>query len=129
MVDSASLHQNFIGRLGRSGAEPDAHQQRALNACTELVHRLDQRSAGSASRRLWDLIPLRWLRRKPANGVTGLYLWGSVGRGKTLMMDTLLEALPPKTWRRVHFHRFMLEIHDGLRRLKDEKDPLRRISR
>ena len=93
MVDSASLQQNFIGRLGRSGAEPDAHQQRALNACTELVQRIDRSLAESAASRLWGLIPLRWLRRKPANGVTGLYLWGSVGRGKTLMMDTLLEAL------------------------------------
>jgi len=129
VVDSASLQQNFIGRLGRSGAEPDAHQHRALTACTELVQRIDRSLAESAASRLWGLIPLRWLRRKPANGFTGLYLWGSVGRGKTLMMDTLLEALPPKTWRRVHFHRFMLEIHDGLRRLKDEKDPLRRISR
>ena len=43
-------------------------------------------------------------------------------------MDTLLDALPARTCRRVHFHRFMLEIHDGLRRRREETDPLRRIS-
>lgn len=129
MVDSDSLNENFIGRLGRSGAEPDDHQQRALDACAELARRLSQRLAESASRGLWGLISLQRLRKDPGNAVAGLYLWGSVGRGKTLMMDTLLDALPAETWRRVHFHRFMLEIHDRLRRLKEEKDPLRRISR
>ncbi len=71
----------------------------------------------------------RRLRRQPVFGEKGIYLWGSVGRGKTLMMDALLEALPKTQWRRVHFHRFMLEIHEKLRCRRSQTDPLARIGR
>lgn len=70
----------------------------------------------------------RLLGRRPTT-VSGLYLWGGVGRGKTFLMDHFYTALPFAEKRRVHFHRFMQDIHAQLRALPKSPDPLSIIAR
>ncbi len=61
---------------------------------------------------------------KSIEPVKGLYFWGGVGRGKTHLMDLFYEALPFEKKMRIHFHRFMREVHQSLTRLQGKKDPL-----
>jgi cell division protein ZapE len=58
----------------------------------------------------------------------GLYLWGGVGRGKTFLVDLFYEHLPLAQKRRVHFHRFMGEVHARIRDLGERSDPLAEIA-
>jgi cell division protein ZapE len=92
-----------LDRLVRTGAlQPDARQAEAARLLDEIAGGLTARSGVlSALRR----------RRKP---VKGLYLHGSVGRGKTLLMDLFFEAVPIAGKRRVHFHEFMDEVHAAI---------------
>jgi len=56
--------------------------------------------------------------------VHGIYLWGGVGRGKTLLCDMFFANLPTNKKKRVHFHRFMQTVHDQLGQIKQEESPL-----
>ncbi len=61
--------------------------------------------------------------------VKGLYIWGSVGTGKTFMMDCFYRSLPPSICKmRLHFHAFMASVHQALRRHQGEKNPLEAVA-
>jgi cell division protein ZapE len=64
-------------------------------------------------------------KREP---VVGLYFWGGVGRGKTYLMDNFYESLPFQSKMRAHFHRFMRRVHEELKTLKGEKNPLEKVA-
>lgn len=72
----------------------------------------------------------RWV--KPTDdtvtGIKGLYLWGGVGRGKTHLCDLFFDEVPFSDKTRLHFHRFMQQIHDDLRNLEGVDHPLSRIA-
>jgi cell division protein ZapE len=60
------------------------------------------------------------------DGPTGVYLWGGVGRGKSMLMDLAFAHIDVQPKRRVHFHEFMLETHARLKRMRErhEGDPI-----
>ena len=60
--------------------------------------------------------------------VRGLYMWGGVGRGKTWLMDMFFQSLPSERKLRLHFHRFMLRVHEELAELQGQIDPLEVIA-
>ncbi|MCQ4270774.1 cell division protein ZapE [Pseudomonas kuykendallii] len=62
--------------------------------------------------------------KKRQGPIKGLYFWGGVGRGKTYLVDTFFDALPFKEKTRTHFHRFMKRVHEEMKTLKGEKNPL-----
>ena len=96
---------------------PDPEQAAAAQRLDHLQRQLERPATASVLDRL------RGRKPDPARGV---YLWGGVGRGKSMLMDLLFAqtAIPGK--RRVHFHAFMLEVHDLLReaRKSETGDPI-----
>ncbi len=86
-------------------------------AQTVLVRRFDALAARLGEHQMAQKSSaLGWLfgRRSPPVAPKGLYVWGSVGRGKTMLMDLFFEALPVRRKRRVHFHSFMSDVHDRI---------------
>lgn len=99
----------------------DPAQRQVLQQLDRIDRELRRRHPGTVLQRL------RRLLRAP-KPVRGLYLWGGVGRGKTFLIDLLFEQLPIADKRRVHFHRFMTEVHGALRQLKRQPDPLAAVA-
>jgi cell division protein ZapE len=105
----------------------------ALVAAGELRPDPEQRAAAKRLQRLQDElvatrepVALARLFGKGVQRVRGVYLWGGVGRGKSMLMDLFVETLPVRRKRRVHFHAFMLEVDRLLRdeRQKEAGDPI-----
>ena len=65
-----------------------------------------------------------------SNDLAGVYLWGGVGRGKSMLMDLAFVHIDIRPKRRVHFHEFMLETHHRLRkaREREEGDPIEPVA-
>jgi cell division protein ZapE len=114
-----------------------AERYRALVAAGELKPDRDQEKAAAALDRLADELkprkasPLARLMGKAPPAPRGVYLWGGVGRGKSMLMDLAFAAIEAQPKRRVHFHEFMLEVHERLRaeRAKEEGDPIPPVAR
>jgi cell division protein ZapE len=70
------------------------------------------------------------LLRQSGDGPAGVYLWGGVGRGKSMLMDLASAHIDVAPKRRVHFNEFMLEVHSRLRkaREKEEGDPIEPVA-
>ncbi|WP_226563763.1 cell division protein ZapE [Shewanella chilikensis] len=62
------------------------------------------------------------------NKVPGLYLWGDVGRGKTMLMDLFFNAVEGQPKLRLHFHHFMARVHRDLNRISGTREPLDQIA-
>lgn len=99
----AALKERYEGLVASGEIERDGAQQ-------AVVARLSALEAALAQRRLARKTAFRLGRRTPWP-TKGLYIFGEVGRGKTLLMDLFFAASPLPRKRRVHFHEFMLDVH------------------
>jgi cell division protein ZapE len=108
----------------RADFQADSEQLRVLEELQRLFEELEdyrQYRAGKINRLVTNL----GAGRKPPRGI---YIWGGVGRGKSLMMDAFFKVSRHRRKRRVHFHEFMREIHARMRALSGQEDPLDAIS-
>ncbi len=95
------LQQKYDALLALKGWRADAEQRKAVKALGRLLRELK--------------IKKSWWPFGRKETPKGVYLYGGVGRGKSMLMDLFFDQLPAKMLkRRVHFHQFMIETHDWL---------------
>ncbi|MGP0093537.1 MAG: cell division protein ZapE [Xanthobacteraceae bacterium] len=101
-----SLSTRYAALLAAGAIERDPAQEAMVESLSALAQRLaEHRLARKAS-------SLGWLfGRRPAAPIKGLYIYGEVGRGKTMLMDLFFETSPITRKRRAHFHEFMANVH------------------
>jgi cell division protein ZapE len=107
--------------LLRPEFSPDSAQQRAVEKLQLLYEQLIAKQQQNMG--LFDRLSRRLFSRSVVP-VTGLYFWGGVGPGKTYLMDNFYESLPFEQKMRAHFYRFMKRVHQELKTLDREKNPL-----
>ncbi len=104
--------------LRRSGTlEPDPVQELAAEKLQSLHHALHGHTPSSGNSGWKARFGLSRRREDPPQG---LYIYGGVGRGKSMLMDLLFETAPVERKRRVHFHAFMVEVHDAIHRWRKQ---------
>ena len=120
MTESSGPLQWYRAFSERPDFEPDPEQQRAIERLQALHDEL------MAFKRYRQTLLARTFGSRPPP--RGLYLHGAVGRGKSVMMDGFFSTLPYRRKRRVHFHEFMAGVHERMRHIHDEEDPLKRVA-
>jgi cell division protein ZapE len=100
---TSALEAAYEGRLQRGEIRPDPAQAAGLGSLARLEADL---AAVQPTRRVGSLF-----RKAQPVSQRGVYLWGPVGRGKSMLMDLFFETVPTAAKRRTHFHVFMGEIH------------------
>lgn len=97
----------------------DEAQWQALQQLAALADQIDSQQAASS-----------YMPHKPKhNPLQGLYIYGPVGRGKTMLMDLFYQELSSTQKIRQHFHHFMARVHQELHQLSGQPDPLQRIAK
>jgi cell division protein ZapE len=120
------LMQRYARELAAKGYEGDVAQRRAV----ERLDVLRTRVLAEARLASWRRLAARWRRGvRLGDDPRGAYLWGAVGRGKTWLMDLFYDSLGSLPRRRVHFHRFMRDVHALLRELPSQRSPLEAVAR
>ncbi len=102
---------------------PDPMQALAAEKLQSLFLALrgyEPRTGSGDWRKAWQA-RLGLARREQQAAPQGLYLYGSVGTGKSMLMDIFFDTAPVVRKRRVHFHSFMAEVHARLHRLRQDK--------
>lgn len=120
--DIQSTTHPCAGALCRTMASVNTIYERRV-ADGELTEDASQRSVLAEFERIQNSLenaPKRGLFRRAPEPPKGLYLWGGVGRGKSMLMDLFVEALDDIPVRRVHFHAFMQEIHTALHKARQD---------
>ncbi|WP_028023112.1 cell division protein ZapE [Enterovibrio calviensis] len=119
--------EQYKNDLLRPDFYEDASQKHAVMMLDDLYHRLIKRANTPTSKP--SFLTSFFKKAEPVSRPEkGLYFWGGVGRGKTYLVDTFFESLPFEKKIRMHFHRFMHRIHDELKALDGQQDPLLKVA-
>jgi len=119
----------YRGLIADRAIQADSAQRAAVEKLQLLHMRLKDYNP-----RRGKTVGLGWLgfgrREEPDHRLTGIYMYGGVGRGKSMLMDLFFSEVPMRAKRRVHFHAFMAEVHVGIHiaRESNVKDPVQPVA-
>lgn len=108
---SLSVSEQLKSLTVSGSLQVDSAQMEVAGCLDRVLAELKQRRPAAKSS------ALGWLfanRKKPTDATKGLYIHGSVGRGKTMLMDMFFALAPCKRKRRAHFHEFMADVHNRI---------------
>ncbi|CAN7539714.1 cell division protein ZapE [Bosea sp. LjRoot9] len=108
---AASISDRYSALVEAGAIERDPAQVAVVRRLAALAETLGARRLGRKSS------ALGWLlggKQASTEAPRGLYIWGSVGRGKTMLMDMFYDAAPVPKRRRVHFHEFLADVHSRI---------------
>ena len=108
-----TLEEVYEARVAADRLRYDPEQIAVLHRLEAVREALEAQRAASGGGFLKGLF-----RKAPADAPTGLYIWGGVGRGKSMLMDLFFDETHVEAKRRVHFHAFMQEIHARLHEIR-----------
>ena len=127
--------RRFDIEADRSGLSPQAWYRELIRKPGFVADPAQQEAVQQLEWLHLELLDFKTYRQKPFMKTfgrrlppKGLYLYGGVGRGKSLLMDGFYAHIPYRRKRRVHFHHFMHEVHAELNRLNQEEDPLAKVA-
>lgn len=130
-MQSVTPTSQYLKALNEGSHQPDDVQKEAVSRL-EIIYQELINSTPPAPRTsgLMARVGKLWGKREDTKHtpVRGLYMWGGVGRGKTWLMDLFYQSLPGERKQRLHFHRFMLRVHEELTALQGQTDPLEIIA-
>jgi cell division protein ZapE len=114
---ASTITARYAVAVADGRVERDAAQVAVIEMLARLEERIvDYRLARKSS-------SLGWLfagREKKQARLKGLYIYGDVGRGKTMLMDLFFEATPVQRKRRAHFHEFMIDVHERVHAFRQQ---------
>ncbi|MCF6776634.1 AFG1 family ATPase [Thiotrichales bacterium 19X7-9] len=119
------LIELYNKKISEKGYAQDANQLEVIKALQEILLKVNENEKKKHKLRL------RWLPGKMIHRIKpikGAYIWGSVGRGKTFLMDLFYSQLQTEYKKRVHFNHFMKMVHQRLKEFKGQKSPLDKLA-
>ena len=115
------MTQRYDALVAAGTIERDAAQIDVVVKLDALARELDRHSNGNA---LFGFARLFGIGNgngsDNAGKPRGLYIWGPVGRGKTMLMDLFFESVGLLDKRRAHFHVFMADVHERIRSFREK---------
>jgi cell division protein ZapE len=114
---ASSITARYAAGVAAGRIEQDVAQLAVVDMLARLESRIvEYRLARKSS-------SLGWMfgsREKRQSWIKGLYIYGDVGRGKTMLMDLFFESSPVQRKRRVHFHEFMIDVHERVHAIRQK---------
>jgi cell division protein ZapE len=108
---SISVSEHLKSLTAAGSLQVDSAQMEVAKCLDRVLSDLKQKRPAAKSSALGWLFAAR---KKPSDIIRGLYIHGSVGRGKTMLMDMFYTMAPAKKKRRAHFHEFMADVHNRI---------------